>query len=147
MLKRCVMGKRLWLVALSLLVAGCGGGNDVLGPIREDMTSGIGINGYLWRASLDTLAPLPIAEADPTGGVILTDWYINPDAPGERLKVSVFIVDRGLRADALRVSVVREQLVNGIWQAAPVRAGTALQIEDDILVRARELRIATIEND
>jgi len=114
---------------------------------QEDVTSAIGVNGFLWRASLDTMAELPILQVDSAGGVILTDWFVNPDAPTERLRVSIFILDRTLRADALRVNVVRQELTDGIWVNATVRAGTQLKIEDAVLARARELRISAIEED
>lgn len=114
---------------------------------HEDKTSTIGINGFLWLASLDTLSTFPIAQVDSNGGVILTDWFIDPDAPTERLKMSVYITDRTLRADALHVSVIRQELQNGVWIGAPVRAGTSLQIEDAILARARELNINSLKDE
>lgn len=128
------------------LTASCGSKDKTrLGPIQEDMTSAIGVNGFLWRASLDTLSFLPMAQVDSAGGVIISDWYINPDAPTERLKLTVFMLDKGLRADALRVSVFRQELIEGVWSSAEVRAGTALQIEDAILTQARELRIRSLK--
>ena len=106
--------------------------------------SGIGVNVYLWRATLDTVSFLPLTSADPFGGVIITDWYSPPEAPNERLKLSIFILDRQLRADGIRVSVFRQ--VRGTdgnsWVDAKVDAKTGTQMEDSILARARELRIA-----
>ena len=91
------------------------------------------------------MSALPIAQVDSAGGVIVTDWYINPDTSTERLKVTVFIVGKNLRADGVKVAVVRQERFGEVWTNAAVRAGTALQIEDAILTRARQLRIATIE--
>src|SRR6185312_1833780 len=58
------------------------GGGGFLGIGKKapaaSATPGIGVNSYLWRASLDTLAFMPLASADPYGGVIITDWYVNP---------------------------------------------------------------------
>jgi len=135
--------------ALSLGLAACGDKNVDAKRVdfQEDITSAIGVNGFLWRASLDTMAELPILQVDSAGGVILTDWFVNPDAPTERLRVSIFILDRTLRADALRVNVVRQELTDGVWANATVRAGTQLKIEDAVLSRARELRISAIEED
>ena len=146
-----MIGKKLLKLAAMLCLAtaltACGGkGETDVGRIQEDMTSAIGVNGFLWSATLDTLSFLPLAAADVGGGLVVSEWYNNPDIPSERLKVSVFIRDRTLRADALRVLVHRQELVDGVWSAAPVRAGTALQIEDAILTRARELRIQTVGN-
>jgi len=102
---------------------------------------GIGVNAFLWRASLDTISFLPLTSADPFGGVIITDWYQPPEAPNERLKLTIFILGRQLRADGLRVSVFRQvRGDDGNWVDAKVDAKTAGQMEDAILARARELR-------
>lgn len=103
---------------------------------------GIAVNGYLWRASLDTMSFMPLNSADPFGGVIVTDWYVPPEHPTERFKVQVYILDRQLRADGLRVSVFRQvRDGNGVWTDAAVSAETAPQLENAILTRARQLRI------
>lgn len=107
---------------------------------------GIGVNSYLWRASLDTLNFMPLASADPFGGVIITDWYSDPTTPNERFKATVYILDTRLRADALNVSIFRQQQVNGAWQDATVDPETEIQIENAILTRARQLRLSTVRN-
>jgi alpha-beta hydrolase superfamily lysophospholipase len=68
----------------------------------------IGVNSYLWRAAIDTLSFAPLISADSSGGVIVTDWYSRPGNPGERVKLTVSILDRDLRADALRVAASRQ---------------------------------------
>jgi hypothetical protein len=106
---------------------------------------GIAVNSYLWRASLDTMSFMPLSSADPFGGVIITDWYSPPETPNERIKVNVYILDRQLRADGLRISVFRQSRVNGnSWQEAAVAPETVQDLENAILKRARELRIANI---
>lgn len=104
--------------------------------------STIGVNAYLWRASLDTLGFMPIAQVDSNGGVIVTDWYTTPGAPNERVKVTVSILDTELRADALKVAAVRQTLAGSGWVDAAVRAGTVQKLEEVILGRARDLRRA-----
>jgi len=111
---------------------------------KEEPTGGggIAVNGYLWRASLDTMSFMPLSSADPFGGVIVTDWYVTPESPNERFKVQIYILDRQLRADGLRVSVFRQiRDANGEWTAAAVKPDTAPQLENAILTRARQLRI------
>lgn len=109
----------------------------------ETGAGGIGVNAFLWRASLDTIDFMPLASADPFGGVIITEWYAPPNTPGERIKVNLFILDTQLRADALKASVFRQvRNGDGSWDDAPVEAATSRQLEDTILTRARELRIA-----
>jgi len=104
--------------------------------------SGIAVNGYLWRASLDTMSFMPLTSADPFGGVIVTDWYVPPESPNERFKVQVYILDRQLRADGLRVTVFRQVRAEGNnWIAAEVKPETAAELENAILTRARQLRI------
>ncbi len=106
--------------------------------------SGLGINSYLWRASLDTVSFMPLASADPFGGVILTDWYTPETTPDERLKLNVFILDRQLRSDAIQVKVFRQMRKGrgGEWRDAAVAPETSRHLEDTILTRARQMRVA-----
>jgi hypothetical protein len=104
--------------------------------------TGISVNGYLWRAALDTISFMPLVTADPFGGVIITDWYQPPETTNERFKVMVYILDKELRADGLRVSVFRQALQqNGAWIEARVSEKTGTDIENAILKRARQMRI------
>lgn len=108
--------------------------------------AGIGVNAYLWRAALQTIDFMPLASADPFGGLIITDWYQPPATPDERLKVHLLILDRSLRADAIKASVFRQaRQPGGDWRDAPVDPNTALELEDKVLTKARELRIASVE--
>ena len=123
------------------------GGLNLFGGDSKKKTdeggAGIGVNAYLWRASLDTISFMPLSSADPFGGVILTDWYSPPESPTERFKMTVMIQDRTLRADALHVSVFRQvQNTAGEWVDSPVDAKTATDMENTILTRARQLRSA-----
>jgi len=104
----------------------------------------LGVNSFLWRATLDTVSFMPIASADPFGGVIITDWYEDPAARGERFKVNAMILDRALRADSIRVSVFKQRTSPTGWQDVNVPEATARQLEDAILTRARQLRIAQL---
>lgn len=104
--------------------------------------SGIGVNSFLWRATLDTLSFMPLNSADPFGGVIITDWYSPTETPNERFKLTAYILGTALRSDAIKVSVFRQVNVGpNQWQDAVVEAGTVTSLEDAILTRARQLRI------
>ncbi len=102
--------------------------------------SALGVNAYLWRGALDTLAFMPLASADPFGGVIITDWYQPPAGTGERFKATAYILGRQLRADGVRVSIFRQVAQGGQWVDAPVSPTTTSEIENKVLARARELR-------
>ena len=123
-------------------VFGAGGmfGPDL--PDDQGGGGGIGVNNLLWRASLDTVSFMPLVSADPFGGVIITDWYTPPSAPDERFKINIYILGRALRADGLRASVFRQQMQSGTWVDAPVALNTATDLENAILTRARQMRLA-----
>ena len=113
----------------------------------EDGDSGIGVNSFLWRASLDTVSFMPLASADPFGGVILTDWYTPAENAEERFKINVFILGKALRSDGVRVRVFKQVMSKGTWRDVTASKDTARQIEDSILTRARQMRISQIETE
>lgn len=133
------------LAAISLLSA-CGGKERPKADLAASQVTTIGVNSYLWRASLDALSFMPLTQTDSNGGVILTDWYVNPDNPGERMKINVSILDQDLRADALRVAASRQTRSGGTWVDAPVKAATTQKLEQIILTKARDLRRGAISN-
>ena len=136
------------VLAVGFMAVGCA--HAPPGPTRVSRaatarTAGIGVNSYLWRATLDTLAFMPLNSADPYGGIIITDWYSNPEKPGERFKATVYILDTRLRADGLSVSVFKQIKDSaGAWADAPVSAQTDIDIENAILTKARQLRLSNL---
>ena len=133
------------VAALGLALGGCAHKPKTrAADVASASITSIGVNSYLWRASLETLSFMPLTQADSAGGVIVTDWYSNPSNPSERVKVSVSILDQDLRADALRVAASREVLQNGTWVGAQVQAATVQKLEDIILTKARDLRRSDI---
>ena len=134
-------------IALSLTACSSSGSDgETKKALAASQVTSIGVNSYLWRASLDALSFMPLVQADSAGGVIVTDWYINPSNPGERVKVSVTILDQDLRADALRVAASRQVSQAGTWVDAPVQAATVQKLEDIILTKARALRQGAYAN-
>lgn len=126
--------------AALLGLAACGGNARPRTELAAAQINTIGVNAYLWRAALETVSFAPLLQADSAGGVIVTDWYANPANPGERVKLTVTILDQDLRADALRVTASRQVISNGVWVEAPVQAATVQKLEDIILTKARDLR-------
>jgi hypothetical protein len=132
------------LFVVGVTVTGCSKNRDIPTQLAPSRMTSIGVNTYLWRAAVDTLSFAPLITADSNGGVIVTDWYVNPNTPAERVKLTVSILDQDLRADALRVAASRQVNQNGVWVDAPVAAATVQKLEDIILTRARDLRRTTI---
>ena len=132
------------LLSVGIAVSGCAKNREVPTELAPSRMTQIGVNSYLWRAAVDTLSFAPLITADSNGGVIVTDWYANPNSPGERVKLTVSIIDQELRADALRVAASRQVNQNGVWVDAPVAAATVQKLEDIILTRARDLRRTTV---
>lgn len=143
-LRTTALGKLLLIGALGLALGACARNERPQADIAASQVTAIGVNSYLWRATLETLSFMPLTQADSSGGVIVTDWYSNPENPDERVKITVSILDLDLRADALRVAANREVMQGGTWVAAPVQAATVQRLEDIILTKARDLRRAAI---
>ncbi len=132
------------LIAAGVALPGCARTKQLPTELAPSRMTSIGVNAYLWRAAVDTLSFAPLVTADSNGGVIVTDWYANPTTPGERVKLTVSIIDQDLRADALRVAASRQVNQGGVWVDAPVAAATVQKLEDIILTRARDLRRTTV---
>jgi hypothetical protein len=150
--EKVTMFKVLALAGAAAALAACGGNsaggsrNETLAAYKSGRAEATTVNRYLWAATLETLDFLPVFSADPISGLIITEWYVNPEIPGERFKTNVYILDSALRADALRVSVFRqERMDTGEWTDATVNPATAREIENAILTRARQLRLNQID--
>ena len=120
------------------------GVNKAKGSDAAMAGAGVSVNAYLWRGALDTLSFMPLASADPFGGVIITDWYTPAGTTGERFKATAYIQGRELRADAVRVALFHQISKGGQWIDAPVSVGTQTELEDKVLTRARELRTQSV---
>lgn len=138
------------VILCALLLASCGSSDNDMPDtatgstaISSTSTRTLGVNSFLWHATLDTLSFMPLQSADPFGGVIITDWYSDPSNPNERMRVTVYILDRRLRADGIKISTFRQTRSADGWVDAQVNPDTANKLEDAILVRARELRLAS----
>ena len=132
------------LTVLALATTGCARNRNVPTELAPSQVTTLAINSYLWRAAVDTVSFAPLLQAHAQSGVIITDWYSNPKAPGERVKLTVAILDPDLRADGVRVSAAKQVYQGGAWVDAPVTAATVQKLEDIILTRARDLRRASI---
>jgi hypothetical protein len=132
------------LMVLAIAMSGCARNRNLPTELAPANMTTLSVNSYLWRAAVDTVSFAPLLQANAQNGVIITDWYTNPKAPGERVKLTVAVLDPDLRADALRVSAAKQIYQNGTWVDAPVTAATVQKLEDIILTRARDLRRATV---
>ena len=132
------------LALVAFATPGCTRNRSLPTRLAPSRITSIGVNAYLWRAAVDTVSFAPLLQANANSGVIITDWYINPRSPGERVKLTVSILDQDLRADALRVAASRQVNQGGTWVDAPVSAATVQKLEDIILTRARDLRRSSV---
>jgi len=132
------------ILVIAAVAPGCSRNREIPNTLAPSRMTSIGVNAYLWRAAIDTVSFAPLLQADANSGVIITDWYANPNSPTERVKLTVSILDQELRADALRIAALRQVNQNGAWVDAPVAAATVQKLEDIILTRARDLRRTTI---
>ena len=138
--------KREQLLRATSRAGAAGGGITLFGGGTEKGqesgagSGGLGVNAFLWRATLDTLSFMPLASADPFGGVIITDWHAPGGVSNERFKATAYVLGRQLRSDGVRISLFRQVRGAGGWVDAPVSAATAAELEDKVLTRARELR-------
>ena len=135
------------LTVLALAAPGCARDRTIPNQLAPSQVTTLAINSYLWRAAIDTVSFAPLLQANPSSGVIITDWYRNPKSPNERIKLTVAVLDPDLRADAIRVSAAKQVYNNGAWFDGAVSAATTQKIEDIILTRARDLRRGTIADD
>jgi len=142
--RRAVVRTTIAVAAIAMLAA-CGRGERPSTELQSAQINTIGVNAFLWRAALDTVSFAPLLQADSTGGVIVTDWYANPSNAQERVKMTITILDQDLRADALRVSAIRQVEQSGNWVDAPVQAATVQKLEDIILTKARDLRRKAVQ--
>ncbi len=133
-------------VALIAGLSACASNDRPRADLAASQVTTIGVNSYLWRATLDSLSFMPLTQTDSNGGVILTDWYVNPQNPSERMKLNISILDQDLRADALRVGASRQVRNGGTWVDAPVKAATTQKLEQIILTKARDLRRGALTN-
>lgn len=112
---------------------------------RSESGGKIGVSIYLWRAALESVSFMPITQADSNGGVITTDWYTAPAAPGERVRANVLILGKTLRAEALKITLFKQvKGANGSWTDAPVSPATVTALENTILTKARALKVQTL---
>ncbi len=125
------------------IIFGVGKNNNGPGGGSGGVGNGLGVNAYLWRGALDTIAFMPLASADPFGGVIITDWYTPPGTTDERFKATIYILSRDLRSDGVRVNIFRQVLQNGQWVDSPVAEATVGDITNKVLARARQMREQT----
>ena len=117
--------------------------SDITGlSVKE--SSGIPVNALLWRASLDITSILPIDDIDVFSGTLITDWYSLPSQPSEQIKLAVFVLDKELRSDAIRVVVYVQSRQGNVWKDAGIDPKLAARLEDLILTRARELRASSV---
>ena len=59
----------------------------------------------LWRASLDVIDFMPLASANYSGGMIITDWYLDSNNPNESIKITIRFLTNEIRSDSLNIKI------------------------------------------
>ena len=132
------------------IITGETGGTNILelGGSKNNSGSAMPVNAILWRASLEIVSLIPISEVDTFAGTIVSDWHSLATNQNERLKITVFVLDRELRSDAIKAVVyIQKRLRKDAPWGNTLRDKTfARKIEDLILDRAREIRAEAIND-
>lgn len=108
------------------------------GSKKKSANQDLNVNIFLWRAALDTVNFAPIQVSDAIGGIISTEWY-SLDNKNERLKVTVRVISKTLRADGVTVKVFKQVFVHNTWK--DIDSSRQHDLEEIIVRRARELNL------
>ena len=110
----------------------------------KDASSGdsLPVNALLWRAALDIASFVPLDDVDTFGGSIVTEWHQPKAKPNQRLKLTMFVVGRELRSDAITVRAYIQNRLGTEWVDAGRDEALGRKLENLVLTRARELRAA-----
>ena len=100
------------------------------------------VNALLWRAALDIASFVPLDDVDTFGGSIVTEWHQPKATPNQRLKLTMFVVGRELRSDAITVRAYIQNRLGTEWVDAGRDEALGRKLEDLVLSRAREIRAA-----
>ena len=111
---------------------------------RKENGAGLPINALLWRASIDIASTLPLQDIDALAGTVITDWYQLDENSNDRIKLAIFVLDRELRSDGIRVIVYLQKRNGGIWSDYGTDREMGLNLEELILTRAREIRASSV---
>ncbi|MDC0458967.1 DUF3576 domain-containing protein [Alphaproteobacteria bacterium] len=114
-----------------------------LGKEEYKSDSGLPVNALLWRAALDIASFVPLDDVDTFGGSIVTEWHQPKATPDQRLKLTMFVIGRELRSDAITVRAYIQNRLGTEWVDAGRDETLGRKLEDLVLSRARELRAAT----
>ena len=86
-----------------------GRGVRLFGGQKKGGTFDFASSNFLWRAALDTIDFMPLASANYSGGIIITDWYSENNNEGESVKISIRFLSNEIRADAIDINVFLKQ--------------------------------------
>jgi len=108
---------------------------------QNTTTVGIPINPFLWRASLEVVDFMPLASADPFGGIIITDWYSTVSNEDERCKLNIFINGIELKTQNLKVTSFCQLYKNQKWVNTNPNTENDTVLENAILNKAKKLKL------
>jgi len=109
---------------------------------KDQSGDSLPVNALLWRAALDIASFVPLDDVDTFGGSIVTEWHQPKATPNQRLKLTMFVVGRELRSDAITVRAYIQNRLGTEWVDAGRDETLGRKLEGLVLSRARELRAA-----
>ncbi|MFN7038071.1 MAG: DUF3576 domain-containing protein [Alphaproteobacteria bacterium] len=110
---------------------------------KKSTTQSLNVNIYLWKAALDVVSFMPLASVDSASGIIITDWFEDPNAPKERFKLNIIITGAELKINSIKVTLFKQIMDSKFnWRDAKVNNNVAQEFEDKIITRARQIKIS-----
>ena len=89
----------------------------------------------MWKAALDTLSFVSLANADYSGGVLITDWY-SDENPDEAIKITIRFLSNEIRADGMIINLYKRTCINSVCSTREIENDLIFEIKDKILKQA-----------
>lgn len=111
-----------------------------LGKKETVSNNGVKINNIAWQAALETVKFMPLISTDASGGVIITDWYQEPNNISERYKLAVFVQGANLTGSSVKVTTYRQVKKGSDWISIEASPKLSEEIEEKILLKAKNIK-------
>ena len=112
--------------------------NEAFGNATKGGVFDFASSNELWRASLDVIDFMPLSSVNYSGGIIITDWYLDENNPNESIKISIRFLTNEIRSDALDVKIFTRKCLNNSLNCKIIETNKILvtEIKKEILKKA-----------